>query len=964
MGGQSATGSVNYQKPYYATNDYTPIHITADISGKKIGTVGNALSTRMKLTVVDEKGKKIDGFFTENVSNDMQSLFRSRFPLNASQATEKHLKEAYRRIYGYLTTIDTVEKYVGLFEDTELDEDIARSTKVGISLLVDHVKNENEELTQLLDRIAEKTGMDENELHQLFADNSSDFRSFLAGAFQELAYSSIVALTNTEGHARQAKGGNINKRNNAMYDYAALLGQPELLAKSSSMTLKEKKKTVVNNEEVTTERTIQGTFMLNAKGNRLNQLRYDAAVKGKEAAEKVIKAAGGNGKDFYPKCAKIKYSGSAVQNLSNLQVIDYLCGNIDRHLNNMFYQYESTQDGVITVTGMQGIDNDASFGEVVHRETVGKNRLISSFMSRLEDIRVIDAALAKEILSADFSKIEERLRLADLSVGEIDAARRRFTDLQTRLTQDGKIKRIDGAAQWDKMAETEDAIWELRTGYFHGSNNIFEIVYNAAEYLQEDNASIYLEKEENKNMNGPASTEVSASEINESGSLEDMFGRFAAIQNTLDENKVDHKKIGNVRRALDKVVDTLGNKLLKNESKEFLNDFERNLLVEQLRELQTAADVYTENHPGRPGEHEIKNLSALSKHFVESVRNDIIEKEKNAASFQADALARKNRIYGTASYTNADPAADAANAADAADAVKRRCRDLRQRLPSVDSAWIRSSDEFKAMITALDKVGDAKNDIDRSAALKTLSERANYYLAYKSKQGKLSDYAQKRVRYANEIAEFARQSMMPPKKQAVAPSKEQAKEQGEIQKMIQFNNKCIQFANAYAYAKNAAEGIVDRNLQGDALKKAQKDFLEKEQEVKNGIQGLENLSKEYPRDSRVQTVCYQLLTGQSNFSGGKKQGFNHSGIYIYSAIHSDIINEQNHALYPSDKNHMKIYQSIGIEPGRIDRLIQNLESTPAVQRYLAEVQGRPPVQSRSAEPRAVKAVGASGMGRK
>jgi len=47
-----------------------------------------------------------------------------------------------------------------------------------------------------------------------------------------------------------------------------------------------------------------------------------------------------------------------IRSLVELQIIDYLCLNVDRHPGNLMYQVN--QEGIIT--GIQGIDNDSSFG--------------------------------------------------------------------------------------------------------------------------------------------------------------------------------------------------------------------------------------------------------------------------------------------------------------------------------------------------------------------------------------------------------------------------------------------------------------------------------------------------------------------------------------------------------------------------------------------------------------------------
>jgi len=53
--------------------------------------------------------------------------------------------------------------------------------------------------------------------------------------------------------------------------------------------------------------------------------------------------------------------GRGLEMIADLQVLDYICGNIDRHGGNLFYQFDD--DGKLI--GVQGIDNDSSFGKIV-----------------------------------------------------------------------------------------------------------------------------------------------------------------------------------------------------------------------------------------------------------------------------------------------------------------------------------------------------------------------------------------------------------------------------------------------------------------------------------------------------------------------------------------------------------------------------------------------------------------------
>lgn len=125
--------------------------------------------------------------------------------------------------------------------------------------------------------------------------------------------------------------GNVNRRNAAMSRMAQLLGCPELIAHSENMKLQ------IDGKEM------KGTFMREAKGEDLNKLT-----------------------EHSPMLCSTEGSMNSLQlkkQLADLQILDYLCGNPDRHGGNLFYQYDRKKDGSVVMRSVCGIDNDSSFGE-------------------------------------------------------------------------------------------------------------------------------------------------------------------------------------------------------------------------------------------------------------------------------------------------------------------------------------------------------------------------------------------------------------------------------------------------------------------------------------------------------------------------------------------------------------------------------------------------------------------------
>ena len=89
---------VVFNHGYYSTNDYVPQHVTVDVSGLELGKAGANLSSRMVLTVEDEAGGKVKGFFTANEYIDWGTAFSNRFKSEA----EKPGNEKFRPVYDKL----------------------------------------------------------------------------------------------------------------------------------------------------------------------------------------------------------------------------------------------------------------------------------------------------------------------------------------------------------------------------------------------------------------------------------------------------------------------------------------------------------------------------------------------------------------------------------------------------------------------------------------------------------------------------------------------------------------------------------------------------------------------------------------------------------------------------------------------------------------------------------------------
>ena len=115
--------------------------------------------------------------------------------------------------------------------------------------------------------------------------------------------------------------------------------------------------------------------------------------------------------------------GKFLQQLADLQVLDYVCGNVGRHFDHMTYDVD--QNGKII--SIQGFGNNNAFGHFANgKEARGK-------LAGCDDLGVISASMADKILSLDPAMLKFTLRGRGLSEEEMDYSVQRLTDLKEAI---------------------------------------------------------------------------------------------------------------------------------------------------------------------------------------------------------------------------------------------------------------------------------------------------------------------------------------------------------------------------------------------------------------------------------------------------------------------------------------------------------------------------------------------------
>ena len=332
------------------------------ISEKDISTIGGNLSER--IPIKSNKGPK--GFFTRKTYFDPDNEwskkledFENQFG-SVSEECKKNLHllksdEEFQLSFCKLFPTTKME-YKHRYKDDNLNILCSMATKLGMA------NNDQASKTLLLN-------------NDKLLDNLS---RFAVSAFSVVAQQMVMELAGIK------KGSPISSRNCAMTDVAQLLGCDHLLANSINMKIK------IGDE------IVEGVFMETADGTDLKRLKYDDPI-------------------FDTKLDSFQ-NPEALMQVADLQVLDFICGNTDRHGFNMVYQFAREKNNQVKFTGIKGIDNDCAFGI----PDVKSDKQIMR-MVKPEKMKFITTHMLEKLANIDKKQLEFKLLNNGLSKDEIQA---------------------------------------------------------------------------------------------------------------------------------------------------------------------------------------------------------------------------------------------------------------------------------------------------------------------------------------------------------------------------------------------------------------------------------------------------------------------------------------------------------------------------------------------------------------
>ncbi len=332
-----------------------------------IHTVGAKMSNRETVEYIDENGKLRQGFFTpEKKQGDWRK--------DAAELLDRYIKK-FPQYETYFEKIKNDKSIYDRIEDAAANDENTRM---------------NVEVNQVLDSFQWVSQEDR--------DPYGEFRQVFNALGKD--------ITNPRGNYLTLKsigihdGDRLADRSSAMSDVAEALGFPDLLVKSRRVTVKKG------------DKEIPGIMMDEAGPDTLD-------------TDNLLKLPKGH--PFFNLAVSEFNNKELLSSLADLQILDYLCANTDRHASNFFLKMDFSDPDLPKIRGVQGIDNDNSFGNITEGQVY---RLASA-----ENLNVITGKMAEAVKNMTPEKLEEILQPYKFPKDQIRAAQTRLKTLQDMINE-------------------------------------------------------------------------------------------------------------------------------------------------------------------------------------------------------------------------------------------------------------------------------------------------------------------------------------------------------------------------------------------------------------------------------------------------------------------------------------------------------------------------------------------------
>ena len=349
--------------------------LTVDFRGKKLEVKSGRSAARIPMTVVDADGTRRRGFFTKASSVNIVSEYQKAIEQAKALCNENGKKALNGILAKIKKSLSQLKDYKELGERDDLF--LAAASRFS---------NPGKAHGWAREMLKQYKVNTKNIPDKALAILEDYFATMKENAANHLGLTDL----------KLKEGIRLDNRNSAMSAVADLVGLPHLLARSTPMRFLSE-----DGQE------IEGTFMEQAKGQDLQGPGTENRKPYAQVADNPF----------------VEGNNPLIKQLADLQVLDYLCGNVDRHGANLVYQLDDNGK----IIGIQGIDNDSSFG----RFSAQKKQL--NRMYGLDQMNVMSAGMAEKIKNLTPEMLRLSLRGYEMEQEDLDAACARLAEVQARI---------------------------------------------------------------------------------------------------------------------------------------------------------------------------------------------------------------------------------------------------------------------------------------------------------------------------------------------------------------------------------------------------------------------------------------------------------------------------------------------------------------------------------------------------
>ena len=293
-----------------------------DQGSQKIKSVGGAQSSRFPMTIIGPNGELLPGMFTKADVFDPVGECNIAGEAAAEKAATPQGADLLRNFISayktYYTANPDPDKPVGN------DPDMVNFCLMGLRKPGGGTGDFTIKADRFAQELARVNGMTVEQVKN--ACGKDALKQFCS----VLHFKKVFDIYIKSREVKMEPGARVDRKNAGVSMVAELLGVPQVICHAEPMKLKGPDGEIVD-----------GTFMAFADGIDPAKPGHEAFMMGRDSLKNT--------------------DGRGLEAIADLQVIDYLCGNVDRHSGNVFYQIDKNGK----LIGVQGIDNDSSLGKIV-----------------------------------------------------------------------------------------------------------------------------------------------------------------------------------------------------------------------------------------------------------------------------------------------------------------------------------------------------------------------------------------------------------------------------------------------------------------------------------------------------------------------------------------------------------------------------------------------------------------------